>query len=91
MSSSKSKSRRHHSDSEDEDRRASKSSVFERLGGSSKGWKLNAVNQIFFWSFFALCFLIRQAKLIHKICVGKGNAQPWGREVFYFEFYIKIV
>lgn len=37
MSSSKSKSRRHQSDSEEDDRRGSKSSVFERLGGSSKG------------------------------------------------------
>jgi len=34
MSSSKLKSSRHYSDSEDDDRKATKSSVFERLGSS---------------------------------------------------------
>ena len=30
---------------------------------------------------------MRQAKIIHQICVRGGNASPRGREAFYFEFY----
>ena len=32
---------------------------------------------------------LSQAKLKHQICVREGNT--WGREVFYFKFYNKIV